>query len=644
MTDPATAPRLRWLACVAGVAICAALVYLPGLHGGFVFDDYPNILQNTAYQQLQDWHDWVAAAMSSPARDLPRPLAMLSFALNIKLGGFDPVPFKAVNIAIHVANAILACVLASCLFEIAPERRRLPWHAALVAAALWALHPINATAVLLVVQRMETLSHVFVFAGLWAYCRIRSKQAERPGSWPLLYAATLGFTAAGILAKESAALLPLYAFCVELCVLRFRTQGEGRKLLVFYLLCLVLPAVLGIAWLLPKSLLPGAFSSREFGLSERLLTEPRVLMEYLRWFFVPDVRHLGFYHDDFTISRGLLAPATTLASILALAAMAAGAWLLRTRFPLVALGLLWFLSAHALTATFVPLELVFEHRNYFASFGLALALVSALVHAWRALAPGKPGLTLGLAFGAAAVATLAFLTQLRAREWSDPMAFAVSEAAKQPNSPRATYYLAWMLANATGYRADSPLVDPALDTLEKVRSIGGGSVLADQAALILAERTGRPLRVDWWRHMQARLREHPIGPQEAGAVSSLTTCQLNGLCKFPPDEMMATYAAALSHGPHAILLAAYANYVLNEANDAELALRLWREAQALDPKEREYPIAIAKLLMREGRFAEAERQIAQLRAMGVPGQHERAADELEQRLARERAAWRELTR
>jgi protein O-mannosyl-transferase len=63
--------------------LLTTIVYWPGLHGGYFFDDFPNIVENRAVQltalapaQLQD------AALSSPSRELKRPLAMLSFALN----------------------------------------------------------------------------------------------------------------------------------------------------------------------------------------------------------------------------------------------------------------------------------------------------------------------------------------------------------------------------------------------------------------------------------------------------------------------------------------------------------------------------------------------------------------------------------
>ena len=72
---------------------------------------------------------------------------------------------------------------------------------------------------------------------------------------------------------------------------------------------------------------------------------------------------------------------------LAVALLAALALVVRKRRPLLALGIAWFLGAQLLTATIVPLELVFEHRNYFASLGVCLAVADLLL-----LAPRSEGL------------------------------------------------------------------------------------------------------------------------------------------------------------------------------------------------------------------------------------------------------------
>ena len=63
---------------------------------------------------------------------------------------------------------------------------------------------------------------------------------------------------------------------------------------------------------------------------------------------------------------------------MAIVVLIGAALALRKRRPLASLGVLWFFGAHALTSTIIPLELVYEHRNYFASLGLCLVLADVL--------------------------------------------------------------------------------------------------------------------------------------------------------------------------------------------------------------------------------------------------------------------------
>lgn len=626
--------RLHLLALVALLA-SVALAYWPGRHGGFVFDDYPNIVNNSPLHVTQAvWRDWVAAMVSSPARSLPRPLAMLTFAVNHYFTGLNPVPMKLTNVAIHLLNTLLVFGLIRSLVrgctQALPAYSSRPEWAALFVAGCWALHPINVMAVLLVVQRMESLSHTFVFTGLWLYLLGRLRQQRGEGGWALIVLGLLPLTALGVLVKESAALLPLYAFCLELCVLRFQTarQPFDRRLLVLFVLVLFLPALLAVMWLLPTALGPQAFASRDFTLVERLMTEPRVIFDYLQWTVLPDLADLSLYHDDYIVSRGVIDPPATLIAMIGLPIVIGAAFLLRRRRPLASLGLLWFLGAQVLTATFIPLELVFEHRNYFASMGICLFFADWLFVAPTVAAARRIGAILAFA----AVLACAGITYLRTSEWSDAVSFAVSEVAKHPQSPRATYYLGWMLATASEYDPDSKLIEPAFAVLDQSRRLRNSNMLPDQASLVLAARTGRPLQRGWWDHMQSRLRERPIGPQEAAALGGLINCAVERRCAFPPDDMLDTFGAALSQGPNPEIFSVYGNYALNVLGDPELALRLWREAKALNPNEQQYRISAIKLLIHLGRYEDARIEIDQLRGLGRLGQYSKVADTLEVRL------------
>lgn len=614
-----------------GVLALVAAVYASGLGGGFVFDDYPNIVDNTRLHVRWNsgWHAWLAAAFSSYSSILQRPLASLSFALNIAATELDPGWMKLTNIAIHLLNTCLVFGLARRLFDIADatdatRRDRI----ALWVAAIWALNPINLTAVLFVVQRMESLSHVFVFLGLYLYLDGRQRLIAQGKGWARLMAGLVGCTVAGLGVKESAALLPLYALCIEWALLGFRGTGGRRDWCIWavYLPVLVLPALLGLGWLLPRLHLDGHFTSRNFGLIERLMTEARVLISYLRWILLPDLTQLSLYHDDYPVSRGLFAPVSTLLSFVAIAALLATAWWLRRRCPLMALSIVWFFCAHLLTATVIPLELVYEHRNYFASFGVCLVLGDVLRHA-----TDRASLRKGV-WAAAILLLLLYtsLTALRAREWSNPLRFSMAEAAKHPASPRATYGLAWDLVVLSEYRPESPYLKPALSALEKAMQVEGATPLPAATAIVLANHSGLPVDPRWWGKLQERLRATPPGPQSHSALATLIRCSVRHECNLPVPEMRGVFDSALSHGRDPEVLSIQGNYALNALDDPTLAAQSWEEAARVAPNVAEYQITLARFYAASGQAERAKVHIEQLRRIGRLGQNEQAARELEQ--------------
>lgn len=617
----------RW--GLAALLCLVALVYWPGMRGGFDFDDFPNIVGNAAlHVRFADpWRAWLAAVFSSPASDLQRPLAMLSFAINHAFTGLDPSWMKATNIAIHLLNTVLAWFVARRLLGLAgcAEERRDA--VALWIAACWSLACINLLGVLFVVQRMESLCHTFVLAGLLLYLagRTRLAAARGGGRWRIL-AGLVGGTALGLLAKESAVLLPVYALLLELALFRRqREEGSRRGLLLLYAVVLVLPAIAGIGWLAPGLLSGNAYASRDFTLHERLLTEGRVLLDYLRWTVLPDPGQLSLYHDDYALSRGWLNPASTLFAWLALASLAGVAVAARARRPLLALGIGWFLAAHLLTGTVIPLELVYEHRNYFASLGVAIALADLLLLAPRATRARRIALAAALVL----LSWQAMATTLRVQEWSNPLRHAFAEASKHPQSPRATYLLAWTLVVAGGYEADSPYTQRAWPALEAAMRVPGATPLPEATALMLAARTGSPIDPAWWQGLRRKLRARPAGPQEAAALASLVQCQLQGQCRFPPEQMVQGFLSALRDPVYPEVLSQYGNYALNVLRDPALAERLWRDAADRAPGIVEYQSSMARLMIATGRPAEALPYIARIRRQGRLGQNERAARELE---------------
>ena len=119
--------------------VVALVVYLPALWGVFVFDDFPWILQNHRLDPFDLWQR--------------RPVALLTFAANLRTTGVNPVAFHLVNIAVHLVNGALVYLVIARTMPLA-ERR--PWIAA-AGAAMFLLHPAQTGAVTYVSGRATSL-------------------------------------------------------------------------------------------------------------------------------------------------------------------------------------------------------------------------------------------------------------------------------------------------------------------------------------------------------------------------------------------------------------------------------------------------------------------------------------------------------
>lgn len=436
------------------VIIFCVPVYLPGLGGPFIFDDLTNIVFNDYVKITSlDWHSIRNAAGSGISGPLGRPIPMLSFAVDYLVAGSfgNTAPFKTTNLAIHLLNGILVFFFLLRIFSIDPRTgKRKPATenrtAIIISLALglvWLLHPIQVNTVHYVVQRMTSLSATFVLAALIVYVggRLAMTEQKRAGLIYAFLVAPLLLTL-GMLCKENAILgLPLIV-AIEFFLLsganisRWFARPYGTHVLA----AIVMLAVLVLVYLV-HYFLPG-YDSRNFSMAERLLTESRVLVHYLYMIVFPRINDFGLFHDDIKVSTGLFTPPATLFSILLLLAMGYLAYALRRQQPLVALGIAWFLIAHSLESTIIPLELVHEHRNYLALLGPVMAMQPLLetLHRkgrYRYSAAGMVSLIL----------VLGMISHMRSIDWSSREELIATEAYFRPESPRARAGLGSLLAS-----------------------------------------------------------------------------------------------------------------------------------------------------------------------------------------------------
>jgi len=420
---------------LAGTVLLLALAwlaYLPGLRGGFLFDDYVNLVAIGATGPVDDLPTLARYLTSGIADPTGRPLALASFLLDARDWPAEPAPFLRTNLVLHLLNGLLLLALLRRLGAVlAPEEPARSDASALLGAGLWLLHPLLVSTTLYIVQRESMLAATFCFAGLLGYVAARQAFDARPGWKPLLAMAVAiaGGTALAMLCKANGVLLPMLALVLEGTVLRrLRSDGGFRQLRLGLLVLPSVAVVLYLASFAGHPLLP--IADRGWSVSQRLLTESRALVSYLSLLVAPRVYSPGLYNDAFVASTGLLEPWTTLPSLLIVAALAALAWRSRESRPRLAAGLGFFLSGHLLESSTIPLELYFEHRNYLPAALLFWPVASAVVH-WRKAPVLRGALAALLLLGAA------WLTRERASVWSQPELLAKTWAVMNPGSSRA---------------------------------------------------------------------------------------------------------------------------------------------------------------------------------------------------------------
>lgn len=647
--------RSSWLLLAIAIVV-TAIVYWPGLTGGWLFDDHPNIVDNHDLQlHAVNEASLVRAALSSPSSEFKRPLASLSFVMNYLMGGLNPYGWKLFNLLLHLLNGVLVFLLTRQLLRAVTERQetastsidaasaqRYDLIAALVAGG-WMLLPINITGVLYVVQRMESMANLFVLLGLIGYMAGRrrmlcSTTGDRQGL--LLCAFSLvAATATGLLAKETVVMLPFYAALVEWIVFGFSTADSvGRtrdwRIMTLFLVVLVLPMIAGLAWLVPGVMNPAAWAARDFTMRTRLLSEARIVVDYIDWTLLPTPRALSFYHDDFRVSTGLFTPWTTLACIAILIAMVAGIVALRKRRPLVALGLAFFLGCHLLTATILPLELIFEHRNYFASFGLLLTVVPLLVPTGQHQTNHRPPFALarGVLLGGLLL-LWASQTAMTALAWSSPLGMAESLADRAPRSPRAQYELGRTYIIYSNYDPASPFTTLAYAPLERSAALPDSSILPEQALIFMNARMHLPIKDAWWDSLIAKLKTRNPGVQDESSLAALTKCVRDRLCDLPVNRMMAAFMAALSHPhPDARLLANYSDYSWNVLDDKSLGLRMAENAVKADPGEPVYRITLVRMQVASGHIDKTAEQMKALQRLDIGGRLDNSIHELQHQI------------
>jgi tetratricopeptide (TPR) repeat protein len=268
------------------------------------------------------------------------------------------------------------------------------------------------------------------------------------------------FTLLAMYSKENGILLPLLVGVLEITILASARTRVGTLNRYWAVVFIVVPSAVVLLYLGGQLTRDDFFEivpPRDYSVYERLLTQWRVLVVYLKQWFIPELYTSGVYQDHILKSTGILSPLTTLFGALFHVALVSVSLLKRRDWPLFAFAVLFFYGGHVLESSVLNLELYFEHRNYTTAAFLFLPLVVVLRK--------KASETAFFVVAATALLMLGGFTRYSATIWQSFPSIVEASAHKAPTSARAQAQFATQLFNAARYEESLQVIDKAIQVI-----------------------------------------------------------------------------------------------------------------------------------------------------------------------------------
>ncbi|MEO8452769.1 MAG: tetratricopeptide repeat protein [Gemmatimonadota bacterium] len=425
--------RSAW--ATIGLVVLVFLSTARSLENGFAFDDVPIIAENDQVHRLDP--PWVYAQQSYwPPRNLGdayRPLTVWGFAIQWAASGGKPFLFHAVNLALTVLATLMVFALG---------RRLVPFWAAWLGAALFAVHPVHVEATANVVGQAELWMTVFTGLGVWLYLgTVRPDKAPEPRGGGavgrrVLIAVCLVLAAA---AKEQGIVLLGLLIAADVFVISRPGSGRERLRAVApnYILLTVAAVGFGVSRYLVLGDLGGGPPAKGLAgltIAERTVAMLPVALEWLRLLAWPNALAAQYSPPGYAGSHGWSVAATAgLTVVIGLALLAVR---LRRGAPVVAFGIAWMAIAilpvsNILFATGIVIA---ERTLLLPSVGLVLAVAGA-----AALLPGRIARHVAVALAGGLIILGVSRSYSRQAVWADNPTLFAQTVIDGPTSYRAFY-------------------------------------------------------------------------------------------------------------------------------------------------------------------------------------------------------------
>jgi len=411
------------------IACLGILAYSNTFHCPFQFDDAFFIVHNTAIRDISNLqHIWDF---------LPcRFILYLSFALNYHFHQLNVWGYHLVNLAVHIASAILVWWLVLLTLSTPVMRKdKILRHAqwiALLAGLIFVAHPLQTESVTYIVQRAASMATMFYLASLCFYVKSRLIE-EESGSGRVYYTLAIVSAILAMFTKETAITLPLMIVLYEITFLNTKRFLHWKRIVPLLLLLIVIP----LTMFLTRS--ANAISSQEMQIAlegraqissmHYFLTELRAIITYIRLAFLPFHQNLDY---DYPVFKSIFEWPVFISFVL-ISSILLFAKHLFFKYRLISFSICWFFLALLPESSIFPLkEIMYEHRLYLPLAGYSIFLAAGAYYILE-----KNNFKAFVFLILMAVMAYSFLTFQRNKVWRDDLSLWDDTLKKSPHSARA---------------------------------------------------------------------------------------------------------------------------------------------------------------------------------------------------------------
>jgi len=399
------------------------LVYINSLYAPFQYDDYDTITQNRDIRDLSD-------IKSIISHSIFRPILFITFAINYKISGLNPLSYHTVNLLLHIANTLIVIILTRRIAlrfteELYSDR------IAFITSILFAVHPIGTEAITYISSRSSLLATTFYLLSLLSYTQFN--QTENRSRQILYYILTIIFFLMGVGTKEIILTLPIMIVILDIFSLKLSLKDTIKRVFtthITFVIIIFAGVLIRIYFFFTYEKVGGVLPRSIY---ENLLTQSEVIIKYIRLLLIPIGQNLIHNYPTVRTILNLY----TLLCIFTIFSLIWYAIRKRNTYPFISFGILWFFVTLLPSSSFIPFqEAMTEKHLYLPMIGFLITISGVLSIIYQRFQEYQRILKKGFAI---IIAILSILTIHRNYIWGDSIRLWEDILKKTPDS-WATHY------------------------------------------------------------------------------------------------------------------------------------------------------------------------------------------------------------